>query len=233
MGKIYNFFPLSVYRAKIKLPEKNKKEMIDEIVLMKNQSDQGFKPAQNAWTGDTHGHEYLYKNQKFKLFYSEVENHIINYMDHFDLDISKLEFYFQRSWATLSNSKEHISTHDHSQSNLSFAYYLKKQPGDAQLVLVDNSKHNEFIPKLFTSVSADRNKIFRKRTTNNTSRINIEAEEDDIIIFPSKTLHGTQKNTDNNERISISADISILAKDSKNLEHLTPPFIEWKKFANT
>ena len=48
MGKIYNFFPLSVYRAKIKLPEKNKKEMIDEIVLMKNQSDQGFKPAQNA-----------------------------------------------------------------------------------------------------------------------------------------------------------------------------------------
>lgn len=57
-------------------------------------------------------------------------------------------------------------------------------------------------------------------------------EEDDIIIFPSKTLHGTQKNANNNERISISADISIFAKESKNLEHLTPPFSEWIKFTN-
>ena len=153
-------------------------------------------------------------------------------MDHFDLDASKLEFYFQRSWATLSNSKEHISPHDHSQSNLSFAYYLKKEPGDSQFILIDKLKHNEFIPQLFTSVSADKNKIFKKRTTSNTARINIEPEEDDIIIFPSKTLHGTQKNVNNNERISISADISIFAKESKNLEHLTPPFSELIKFTN-
>jgi len=151
-------------------------------------------------------------------------------MDHFELDVSKLDFYFQRSWATLSNSKEHISPHDHSQSNLSFAYYLKKQPGESKLVLVDKSKHNEFIPQLFTSPSVNRNKIFKKRTLTNTPRINIEAEEDDIVIFPSKTLHGTEKNINNNERISISADISVLAKESKNLEHLTPPFSEWKKF---
>ena len=72
MSKIYNFFPLSIYRAKIKLPEKNKKEMIQEIVKMKKDSDKGLKPSQNAWTGDTHGHEYLFKNEKFKLFYEEV-----------------------------------------------------------------------------------------------------------------------------------------------------------------
>ena len=40
----------------------------------------------------------------------------------------------------------------------------------------------------------------------------------------------SEKNINNNERISISADISVLAKESKNLEHLTPPFSEWKKF---
>jgi len=174
----------------------------------------------------------LYKNEKFKLFYEEVEKHVIEYMNHFELDTNKLEFYFQRSWATLSSSKEHISPHDHSQSNLSFAYYLKKESGDSKLVLIDKLKHNESIPQLFTSVSADRNKIFKKRTTSNIARINIEPEEDDIIIFPSKTLHGTEKGANNNERISISADISIFAKESKNLEHLTPPFSEWKKFTN-
>ena len=233
MSKIYNFFPLSIYRGKIELPENTKKEMVKEIISMKETSDQGLKPSQNAWTGDTHGYEYLFQNKKFETFYKEVEKHVIKYMDHFELDVSKLDFYFQRSWATLSNSKEHISPHDHSQSNLSFAYYLKKQPGDSQLVLVDKSKHNEFIPQLFTSPSVNRNKIFKKRTTSNIARINIDPEEDDIIIFPSKTLHGTQKNTNNNERISISADVSILAKESKNLEHLTPPFSEWKKFTNS
>ena len=230
MSKIYNFFPLSIYRGKIELPENTKIDMVKEIISMKETSDQGLKPSQNAWTGDTHGYEYLFQNKKFETFYKEVEKHVIKYMDHFELDVSKLDFYFQRSWATLSNSKEHISPHDHSQSNLSFAYYLKKQPGDSQLVLVDKSKHNEFIPQLFTSPSVNRNKIFKKRTINNTPRINIEAEEDDIIIFPSKTLHGTEKNINNNDRISISADISVLAKASKNLEHLTPPFTEWKKF---
>ena len=230
MSKIYNFFPLSIYRGKIELPKNIKKEMIDEIIIMKKTSDNGSKPTQNAWTGDTHGHEYLFQNKKFEFFYKEVEKHIIKYMDHFELDVSKLEFYFQRSWATLSGSQEHISPHDHSQSNLSFAYYLKKQSGDSQLVLIDTSKHNEFIPQLFTSPSVNRSKIFKKRTTMNTSKINIETQEDDIIIFPSKTLHGTEKNINNNERISISADISVLAKESKNLEHLTPPFSEWKKF---
>ena len=147
MSKIYNFFPLSIYRGKIELPENTKKEMVKEIISMKETSDQGLKPSQNAWTGDTHGYEYLFQNKKFETFYKEVEKHVIKYMDHFELDVSKLDFYFQRSWATLSNSKEHISPHDHSQSNLSFAYYLKKQPGDSQLVLVDKNlmpkTHNE------------------------------------------------------------------------------------------
>ena len=40
----------------------------------------------------------------------------------------------------------------------------------------------------------------------------------DIVIFPSKTLHSTQANVKNNERISLSADVTILAKNSKNLE---------------
>ena len=199
MSQIYNFFPLSIYRDKIELPEKNKKEMIEEIIKMKKDSDKGLKPIQNAWTGDTHGHEYLYNNEKFKLFHEKVEKHIIKYMEHFEINVDKLEFYFQRSWATLSNSKEHISPYDHSQSNLTFAYYLKKQKGDSEFILIDKLKHNEFIPQLFTSVSADRNNIFKKRTTSNIARINIEPEENDIIIFPSKTLHGTQKNINNKE----------------------------------
>ena len=55
------------------------------------------------------------------------------------------------------------------------------------------------------------------------------AKEGDIVIFPSKTIHSTQPNASNKERISISADISLIAKDSKLLEHLTPPISNWQK----
>jgi len=37
MSKIYNFFPLSIYRGKIELPENTKKEMVKENpTLVKN-----------------------------------------------------------------------------------------------------------------------------------------------------------------------------------------------------
>ena len=51
----------------------------------------------------------------------------------------------------------------------------------------------------------------------------------DIVIFPSKTPHGTAQGPNNNERISISGDVIFLAKDSNLLEHLTPSFDNWKK----
>ena len=59
--------------------------------------------------------------------------------------------------------------------------------------------------------------------------VTCEAKEDDIIIFPSKTPHQTQKNVKNQERISISSDIFITAKNSENMEHLTTPLSDWKK----
>ena len=62
--------------------------------------------------------------------------------------------------------------------------------------------------------------------------MNLDIEEDDIVIFPSKTMHGTESNVNNDVRISLSADISIISKDSANLEHLITPVENWKKFSN-
>ena len=70
----------------------------------------------------------------------------------------------------------------------------------------------------------------KQKTLLNSSEVTILPKEDDIIIFPSKTFHSTEKNKNNKNRISISADISIFAKDENYLEHLTPPINLWKKF---
>ena len=98
------------------------------------------------------------------------------------------------------------------------------------MVFFDENRHNEFLPGLFTSKSVNKKKVITKRDLTNTSTILFEANEDEIVIFPSKTLHGTQSNINNDDRISISADIIIHAKVSSGLEHLVPPINKWKKF---
>ena len=106
---------------------------------------------------------------------------------------------------------------------------MKKNPEDSKFVLQDEVFRNEFIPGLFKSKSAIERKIIKQMSISTAPRVSVEVKENDIVIFPSKTLHGTERNKSNNERISISGDISFLSKDSNLLEHLTPSYENWKK----
>ena len=71
---------------------------------------------------------------------------------------------------------------------------------------------------------------FFKTNYDNAKFANIAAEVDELYIFPSKTTHSTSENKTTFERISISADVSIVTKHSKNLEHLLTPIDNWMKF---
>ena len=73
-------------------------------------------------------------------------------------------------------------------------------------------------------------KDFYKVNFFNARIAKINPQVDEIYIFPSKSLHSTSPNKTNEERISISADISIIAKDSENVENLITPIDKWMKF---
>ena len=229
MSDIFNFFPLTIYKSKIGLGHDERSLLIDEVYNLEKDSDK-LKSNNKAWTGDTQGHEFLHENDKFKNLFIIIEKHIKKYLEKLNIDTKLLDIYYSRAWATISRNAENISPHKHIQSHLSFAYYLKLKKTDSKLVFFDENRHNEFLPGLFTSKSVNKKKVITKRDLTNTSTILFEANEDEIVIFPSKTLHGTQSNTNNDDRISISADIIIHAKDSSGLEHLVPPINKWKKF---
>ena len=230
--QILNLFPLSIYKSKLGLTDEYKKELISEIVTMtENSSQLDYKTNNDAWTGDTQGYDKLYENKKFDFFFSQISKHLKNYIEYFEIDTSTIDCYFQRSWATLSNSQENIKHHRHVQSHLSFAYYLKKNKEDSKISFFDHSRHNEFIPGFLDSLSVQKKDLIKSRNVLNSPTILFDTKEDDIVIFPSKTLHGTQRGVLNNERISISADIMIVAKNSENLEHLVTPIKKWKIFS--
>ena len=73
------------------------------------------------------------------------------------------------------------------------------------------------VPGTFDSIST-RKANFVKLNPINAAQIKIEPNEDEIIVFPSKTFHSTSPSKSDNERISISADISVISKNSNKIE---------------
>ena len=228
--KVHNFFPLSILQDQIKLTDEEKINLINDIRIMKNNSlNYDYKLNKASWTGDTQGYEYIYNNPKFSNLFEEIKKKIQIYLDFLKIDQDQIETYIQRSWATISIGSEVISKHQHLQSHLSFAYYLKKNKEDSNFIIYDDEKKNEFIPGLFGSRTLVQKKIIKEVTLTTATRVSLDIREDDIVIFPSKTPHSTDQIKTNAERISISGDIVFLAKNTNSIEHLTPNFKNWKK----
>ncbi len=227
---LINLFPLTIIKDKIEIIDNEKVLMIDEIRNMKNNSkNEDFQTKTNAWTGDTQGFEYIHKNRKFKNLFDEITKRIWGYLDCVEIDSKLVDLYIQRSWATISVGGERIKKHRHFQSHISFAYYLKKNKQDANIVMFDESYKNEIMPGIFRSDTALQKGIIKKMNPFNVTQAIVNVEENDIVIFPSKTIHSTQPTNSNDERISISADIICVAKDSNLLEIGMPPLNQWTK----
>ena len=229
---IIQLFPLSLYKAKIGLTENERKILIEEVQNQKLKSkNPSYKIKTGTWTGDTQGFEFLYLNKKFEKLFNIISLNIKKYTECLGVNNDKIDFYYQRAWATIAKGNENISPHQHKQSHISFAYYLKKKTNDGSLNFHNEALHNEIAPGLFYSSSEKSpSKDFFKANFLNAKIVNIHPKVDEIYIFPSKSMHSTSPNKANEERISISADISIITKKSENIEFLITPIDKWMKF---
>ncbi len=226
--KIFNLFPLTVIQKKIFLEDTERASLIAEINKMRNENKQEIK-SNYAWTGDTKGHEFLFSNSLFKSISKKISSVIIDYLKTLEINPENLDIYYQRSWATYTDIEQNINFHTHSQSNISFAYYLLKPPNSGGIIFRSNDLQNEIAKNIFTNSKLDKS-LINKANQYNSDRSMFDLDQDSIIVFPSKTAHATAPNRSNLPRISISGDISIMLKDSKGFEHLMPNFHNWTKF---
>jgi len=225
--KVINLFPLTIAEDTIILDESERKALVAEIEIMK-----GVNRTNNsnfAWTGDTKGHEFLFSNQLFKNLANKISKAIINYLQILEINCDLLDIYYQRSWATYTETEQNINFHSHSQSNISFAYYLLKPRNSGGIIFKSNELQNEIAKNIFTGSKLEKS-LINKANVYNSDKSMFDPIQDSIIIFPSKTPHGTLPNKSNSPRISISGDITIMLKNSDGFEHLMPNFENWTKF---
>tara|TARA_Y100000816_G_C26080828_1_gene569624 strand:- start:739 stop:1422 length:684 start_codon:yes stop_codon:yes gene_type:complete len=226
--KIYNLFPLTIMQDKIILENKERHILINEIKKMRNKVNEN-KKSEFAWTGDTKGFEFLFSNNLFNSLSNKISNSIIKYLRELEINTDKLDIYYQRSWATYTDDEQSINFHTHSQSNISFAYYLSKPINSGGIIFRSNELQNEVAKNIFTASKLEKS-LINKANPYNSDKSMFDLEQDAIIIFPSKTPHATMPNNSGKPRISISGDVTIMLKDSKGFEHLMPNFKNWTKF---
>ncbi len=226
--KIFNLFPLTVIQNKINLEDNERDILINEIKKMKI-DEREEKKSNFAWTGDTKGHEFLFSNNLFKNLSKKISSVIIQYLQTLEVNTDNLDIYYQRSWATYTENEQNINFHTHSQSNISFAYYLLKPNNSGGIIFKSNELQNEIAKNIFTNSKLEKS-LINKPNPYNSDRSMFDLDQDSIIVFPSKTPHATVPNRSGFPRISISGDISIMLKDSKGFEHLMPNFNNWTKF---
>ena len=225
--KIFNLFPLTVVQDSINIEDQDRSILVDEIVKMKN-SKIDIEKSSYSWTGDTKGHEFLFSNHLFSSLANKISKVIIKYLEALEINTNLLDIYYQRSWATITEKDQNINFHTHSQSNISFAYYLLKPKESGGIIFRSNELQNEVAKNIFTSSKLEKS-LIKKPNAFNSDRSMFDLDQDSIIIFPSKTPHATTPNKSGKLRISISGDITIMLKNSKGFEHLMPNFINWTK----
>ena len=226
--QVTHLFPLTLYKAKIGLSKDEREILIREVYSQEKQSKNlENKETNKAWTGDTQGFEFLFSNKKFTKLFNLIGEHTKEYTKTIGLNYNKVDFYYQRAWATISRKNEKIVAHSHLQSHITFAYYLKKEKEDGKLVFHNVKANNEIAPGLFSTLGSSN---FVTPNYTNAALVRFPADVDEVVIFPSKTLHSTLPNQTSNDRISIAADISVVAKNSENIETLLTPVDKWMKF---
>ena len=124
--------PFSVFKDVININNSQKAIMIKRILDIKNSNQN----SNSAWTSDINGEQFLLRNKFFRKLYKEIGTKVKEYASTLNINIEMIDFYMQRSWATVCDKDEYLNPHKHWQSNISFAYYLKNLKILAILFLV-------------------------------------------------------------------------------------------------
>ena len=139
--KIHNLFPLTILNDAIEINNKERQKLIDLVLKMHKKSTQRHN-SQSAWKGDVHGHEFIFNHKGFEKLGKKITSIIREFLAVLSINNDLVDIYFQRSWATITKKAQNIKPHTHSQSNISFAYYLLKPKNSGGIIFQSQDTQN-------------------------------------------------------------------------------------------
>ena len=184
---IQNLYPTPIYSAKVDNLDPIQEEMFSAL----EKTSFKMNPCwASHYLSDVFFRLNVVKEYELSLFVSELAKHIQNYCNYLnytgDCQISE-------SWFSLFRKGNYGHIHHHGATDISGVYYIKTNGEDGNLFFETPNQH------LGTS------KVFSTLTP----RHEYKPEVGNIMLFPGWLMHGIQTNTTDNERISLSFNISF------------------------
>jgi uncharacterized protein (TIGR02466 family) len=231
MAEMTHFFPLSAYKAKVGLDETYRAQLRENVENDYEDKKFDYKADDTAWTGDVRGFEFLHLRDIYEPLFRTISGHVREYYKILNVAGDVFDFYYTRTWATVTQTQQDIPAHRHKQSHITAVYYLNFPEEAGKLIFEPDWDHvqNESIPGLLSGQNVKNGLIQPSMFLSPAASIDIAT--DDVVIFPSKASHGTAKSNSREKRISISADIVAVLKESGEKEFFLPPLDKWKKFS--
>lgn len=206
MNKVHEIFPLVVYQGTIDCHEQFKKDNLDSL------REYWFNGYENE-SPEFSGKIFVHRQKLYKPFFDSLKNNIDQYMQHLNVDHTKLSYHIIKAWVGchLDDETPSITPHYHNESNISFVYYLKTDETSDKFCISQQSNRNELAGGLFET--ADKRNTLLGFNRYNCNYYTITPTEGTVVMFPSNTYHFTQKFTERKgERIVIPGDIRITLK---------------------
>lgn len=227
MPEILNCFPLTVFKDRLGLDPAYRKRLGEFITQSYRDGAKVGQSSRSAWTGDKNGWEFLHEELEFAPLFKAVNVALQAYLDMLSVNAGRVSLRYTRSWGTVSERGQSIRRHRHNQSHISVVYYPVKDENTGNLIFHMPDPLNELSPGLFEPHSLKQG-LLKTSSPLNSEMVDLPVAEDDIVIFPSKTFHGTDPNNTNGSRISIAVDVVMTLNDATGVEYLLPPVERWR-----
>jgi uncharacterized protein (TIGR02466 family) len=227
VAEALNCFPLTVFKDSLGIDLGYRKALGDFISQGYRAGTKSGQSKSAAWTGDRNGWEFLHEETKFAALFKEMNISLRAYLDMLSVNADRVSLHYTRSWGTVSERGQSIRRHRHNQSHISIVYYPVKAENTGNLIFHMPDPMNELSPGLFEP-HALKQGLLKASTPLNSEMVDLPVAEDDIVIFPSKTFHGTDPNNTNGTRISIAVDVMMTLRESTGVEYLLPPVGRWR-----
>ena len=195
--KIYKLFPSPVFQYKIDKFTKINSELENYIFNLKKKDEKGQKKSNvGGWHSPFFDLENDSTPKKFvKIIQEFLEKVITNEMG-WKYVANKVKIIAM--WSIINKKNSFNIKHNHPNSYLSAAYYVKVPKNSGNISFYDpKEQKNIRFPKTkkFTEISAVVSSM--------------EPEEGDLLLFPSYLYHSVSENLSDNDRIIISFNIDI------------------------
>lgn len=189
------FFSTPIWAEKIEGYEKVNKEMLAYILDLKKKDPIGvLKSNFKGW----HSKDFNMKDINPINFITSIKNNLNRSINDMNWDLSNQSVKISSMWAIINQKDAWNQKHQHSNSDISAAYYVTAPEGCGDIVFYDPRPARVYKQPIAKSP----NKL-------NGTVSSIKPEAGMLILFPSYLDHSVNPNTADKNRIVISFNLSL------------------------